>query len=204
MNSFDYKIAKNLICNCIKKNFNINVDMISVFHLCDEEFLEIIKSNIEKKVFGEYDNREYQISVTKHFLQTPGLYKCSENAVLIKKNEKDDLSLLLAELIHSKSITRSKRYVEDWVREGIPHYLAKVLCEICGIEYSGSAHEEFFVIWERVHRIKGSIEDLLKINFAPYIQMARARLKILFRFEDSVDILTIPFKKAKTLVNLIA
>lgn len=204
MNSVDYKIAKNLICNCVKKNLNVNVDMISVFHLCDEEFLKIIKSNIEKKIFGEYDIIEYQISVIKHFFQTPGLYKCSENAVFIKNNEKDDLSLLLAELIHSKSITRSKRYVEDWIREGIPHYIAKVLCEICEIEYSGSAHEEFFVIWERVHRIKGSIEDLLKINFAPYIKISRARLEILFRYEESVDILTIPFKKAKTLVNSIA
>lgn len=204
MISDDYKIAKILICNCIKKNFNINVDMISVFHLCDEEFLDVIKNNIEKKIFGEHDNREYQLSVIRHFLQTPGLYKCSENAVFIKENEKDDLSLLLAELIHSKSITRSKKYIEDWIREGIPHYLAKVLCEICKVEYSGSGHEEFFVIWERIHHIKGSIEELLKINFAPYIQMTRARLEILFRYEENIDILTIPFKKAKTLVNLIA
>ena len=130
----------------------------------------------------------------------PGLYKWKDKIIYIKKKERFDLSLLLTELIHAKSITQGKKYIEDQIKEGLPHYLAKLLCVKCSIPYKESAHRIYFQIWERIHK-KFNLKVLVKILFTNNIAISIEILKNIFNNEKK-DILEIPFEKAMKLLKV--
>ncbi|GAH14962.1 unnamed protein product [marine sediment metagenome] len=67
----------------------------------------------------------------------PGLYKWKEKTVFIKIEEKYNFGLLLVELLHAKSVTQGHSYIKSCIREGLPHFLAKILSVKCEIHYEG-------------------------------------------------------------------
>ena len=102
--------------------------------------------------------------------------------MFIKNEAKFDFSLLLAELLHSKSITKGKQTISKWLSEGLIHYLGKVLCELCGINYIDSGHRDYFIIWEKIHK-KFNLEVLRTIIFSEDIIITIRILKHIFKYE---------------------
>ncbi|MHA1491256.1 MAG: hypothetical protein ACTSRI_16600 [Promethearchaeota archaeon] len=110
------------------------------------------------------------------------------------------MSLVLSELLHAKSITQGNKEIEDWIREGLPHYLAKMLCIKCGISYSESRHQQYFSLWEKLNE-KYELYTLSTIIYAKDIRITRSFLKTIMNYLHD-DILEISFQKAKELVGI--
>lgn len=125
----------------------------------------------------------------------PGFYKWNEKTVYIKNRERYNYSLLLTELLHAKSITQRKKYIEDWVREGLPHYLARLLCYKCNFEYKKTGYQIYFSFWEKIHK-KYNLNVLKTILYTNDIKILKQILKY-----DKNDILEISFEKAKKLLG---
>jgi len=131
----------------------------------------------------------------------PGFYKWKEKKIFIKEAFKSDFSLLLVELLHSKSITQGNSYIKPWISEGLPHFLAKVLCNKCNIDYSDSGHQIYFSIWAQLYNLHG-ITKLRDILYVDDINVSIGKLKQIFRYNYN-DILEISFEKAKDLLKFI-
>jgi len=105
----------------------------------------------------------------------------------------------LVELLHSKSITQGRIDIEDWLREGLPHYLSKNLCQTHDIHYKESAHDVYNELWERIH-VKYGLRVLRKILYSDDIKITMELLKKIFNY-DKNDILEIPYDRVKELLN---
>ncbi len=136
-----------------------------------------------------------------------GIYKRKEKSVIIKKENQFDYSLLLVELLHSKSITQYYNETEDWITEGIPHFIATVICEKCKISrfketnHIKSIWDKYFDVWIKLYKIYG-LNFLKTIIYSKDIKITKALLKNAFSYPNE-DILTISYKKAKELSELI-
>lgn len=129
----------------------------------------------------------------------PGLYKRREKKIYIKKEKKRDFCLLLAELLHSISIMQHHNEIEDWINEGLIHYLTKILCKKCKIQYIQSEHHKYFEIWKKIHQ-KYGLEVLLTLLKSQDIRITKRLLNYMFNYEKD-DILEISFEKSKNLLN---
>lgn len=87
----------------------------------------------------------------------------------------------------------------DWIKEGLPHYLARILCEKCKIPYSESRHQQFFPIWKIIHE-KYNLSVLTTIIYAKNIRITKNMLKNILNYEKD-DILEISYQKAKELIE---
>ena len=174
---------------------NIDVRDVPIIYVGDFEFYKYIKRNfsLEPERYEDVDQVKQRYRLYCELI--PGLYKWKEKAVIIKKNRKSDISLLLVELLHSKSITQGKPYIEDWLREGLPHYLSKLICEKQSIPYAPSAHDIYFRMWKEIHERHG-IQVLKKILYVDEIRLTLEILKKIFTY-DKDDILEISFQNVK-------
>ena len=127
------------------------------------------------------------------------MFKWKEEKIYIKIVAKFDYSLLLAELLHSKSITKSKVWIRKWLSEGLIHYLAKILCKMCNINYIESGHSDYYITWEKIHK-KYDLEVLKTIIFAEDIKITIGILKNIFKYEKD-DILNLTFKEITELLK---
>ncbi len=199
-NSSDLPAQIEVVYLCIEKYLKINVRDVSISHLNEIEFLRCIKSNINLSLefFEDIQTlKEFYIEFCKRI---PGLYKWREEKIFIKEKEKADMSLVLSELLHAKSITQGNKEIEDWIREGLPHYLAKMLCMKCGIFYSESRHQQYFSFWEILNE-KYGLYTLSTILYAKDIRITRSFLKTILNYPDD-NILEITFQKAKELIGI--
>ena len=134
------------VFNCIETNLQTNIDVrnVNISYLGDYSFHKAIKRNYPQAT-------EILINLYREYDQ--GIYKHIEHIVLIKRAEMFNASVLLVELLHSRAIFQGKKYVQDWINEGIPHYLAYELCRICGIDYQVSLSEkDHLIFWNRIHK----------------------------------------------------
>jgi len=129
-----------------------------------------------------------------------GLYKWSEKQLYIKFTAKLDSSLLLAELLHSKSITQGNNRIRKWISEGLIHYITKILCYKCELQYNESGHSDYFIVWEKIHQ-SYDLDILTTIAFSQDIKISMVLLKNIFRYKKD-DIMEIQFEKAKSMLNL--
>jgi len=187
------------IYQCIEYFLGLNVRDVPIKYLNLIEFYQTIKSNtkLPKELYNDPD-------FIKEFFRnacdiTQGMYKWKEKMVIIKEIHKHDSSMLLTELIHSKSITQNFKEIEDWIKEGIPHYIAKILSEKCKIPYIKSEREKFFVIWDDIYK-RYNLELLKTLIYPEDIQITKKLLKQLLNYNKD-DILTISFERAKHLLN---
>ncbi len=194
-----YKQSKNRVLTCIREHLNLDVSDTPILYVNNYEFYKCIKDNY-KLSSESYQDIEFTKERYKFLCEIiPGLFKWKDEKIYIKNEAKFDFSLLLAEILHSKSITKGKISIRKWLSEGLIHYLEKVLCELCGIDYVESGHSDYFVIWEKIHK-KFNLEVLKTIIFAEDIKITISILKHIFRSEDD-DILEITFDEIKTLLD---
>ncbi len=186
-----------IVYNCINLHLKINTRNIPLLYVNLHEFYLCLKSNIQVLV----NNPQLLRELCLHYCEIiPGLYKYREKTVFIKNSHKYDLCLLLTELLHAKSIFQHHKSTEDWIKEGLIHLVAKILCEKCNIEYIPSGHSHFFVIWEHIYR-EHDLNLLRNIIFAEDIRITKSFLKNLFNYHKD-NILEISFEEAKNLLNI--
>lgn len=183
--------SKKKVINCIREQLNLDVSDVPVLYVNNFKFYKCIKKNY--KLSSESYQDIESIKERYKFLceVIPGLYKWKDEKIYIKNEAKFDFSLLLAELLHSKSITKGKIQIRKWLSEGLIHYLEKILCEMCNINYIESGHSDYFIIWEKIHK-KYSLDVLKTIIFAEDIKITIEILKNIFQYEGA-DILEITF-----------
>ena len=188
------------VYGCIELHLKINVRDVPVLYLNEIEFLRCIKSNVNLSLDYIKDIEALKGFYIEFCKRIPGIYKWREKTVYIKAIERGDMSLLLSELLYAKSITQTHKEIKDWIREGLPHYLAKKLCLKCNIPYSESRHQQHFLLWEKINR-KYDLYTLSSIIYAKDIRITIKFLKYIMNYQDD-DILTIPYQKAKKLLEL--
>lgn len=188
----NYEFMKERVIDCICRCLDLVVDAVTINYIDLMRFYQCIKRNYPLEDEDIYKYREKCAFRTKI---TPGLYKWEEREIYIKEYAKFDFSTLLVELIHSQSITQGNGYIQKWISEGIPHYLAMILCKHCDIEYIESLfYQDYFKIWRRFHKIYG-FDILKRIVFTDNIIETRYILQHTFHyFKD--DILEIGTKEA--------
>lgn len=198
MNSNDKLISiQNSVYRCINHFLNIATSDVPIEYVTDLEFFRYLKTNshLSPQYFEIEDiNLFYRTSCEI----TPGIYKYRERRVIIKIKNKYDSCLLLAELLHSKSITQFHKDTENWIKEGLPHYLAKIICKKCKFQYKDSTHEQFYPLWEYIHE-KYGFNVLKTILFPIDIKFTIRTLQWIFNYHKE-DILKIPFEKAQELL----
>lgn len=199
LNSF-FKNLKEKVFICIENHLDINVREVPILYVNNFDFYKCIKSNYKFNP-EDYVNVEIIKSQYKILCEViSGLYKWKEKSIYIKEEARLNFSLLLAELLHSQSITQGKSYIEEWISEGLPHYLTKIFCKNCSIKYIESGHQEYFPLWEKVHK-KHDLIVLKTILFSEDIIITENLLKFIFEYEGK-DMLQLSFKKAKDLLSL--
>jgi len=199
MSDATFTKSKEKVINCIKNNLNIDVSEVPISYMDNIDFYKVIKQNY--KLSSEtYQNIELVKERYKLLCEIiPGLYKWKDEKVYIKNEAKFDFSLLLAELLHSKSITKRNTQIRKWFSEGLIHYLEKILCELCDIRYIESGHRDYFVIWEKIYN-KYSLDVLKTIIFAEDLKISIGIMKHIFHYEKD-DILKISLSKILTLLK---
>ena len=196
-----YNQYKEKIINCIQRHLGLNVRDVPVLYVDLVDFYKCIKSNYQLSsefyddIEGVKDRYKFLCEVIS------GLYKWKDKKIYIKNKSKFDLSLLLAELLHSKSFTQDKSWIRKWISEGLTHYLTKILCNECDIKYIESGHRDYFVIWEKIHE-KYDLEVLKTILFAQNMKISVQILKHIFRYEKD-DILQMTFENARSRLELL-
>ena len=192
-----YRKGREKVYNCIARSLRVDVRNVPIFYVSLNRFYHIIKANLKKK----HLNNPYLIEkLTLSYLKiVPGLWKRDEQRVYIKETFSHDFCLLLSELLHSKSIIQQDNYAKEWIKEGLPHYIAKLLCEMCGIRYIKSEHSKYFQFWERIYR-KTGLNFLRNILFAQRIEIAKALLKSFLGYERE-DIFELSFEDARDLLS---
>ncbi len=182
------------VYNCIENYVNINVQDVPISYVDNLEFYRCIKDNFPLDPI-RYNNIEKVKDLYRLYCEIiPGMYKWRERKIFIKEEKKYDFSLLLAELLHSKSITQGYKTIADWIKEGLPHYLEKILCQLCNITYTESEHKKYFIIWEQVHQKYNDLNVLYAIIFAENINITKSILKAIFNYNKE-DILEITFEE---------
>jgi len=189
--------AQNLVYGCINRFLGIDVSDVPIEYVNDINFFRYLKDNshLSPSYFEIEDvNLFYRMSCEI----TPGIYKYRERRVIIKIQHKNDSCLLLTELLHSKSITQAYASTEKWIKEGLPHYLARIICKKCKFRYENSTHKEFFPLWEYIHN-KHGFDVLVTILYPLDIKFTIRTLQWIFKY-DKEDILEVPFKEAQNLL----
>jgi len=196
----DSNLRNTFLYNCINYWLEIDVRDVPILYVNDTEYFLCIKKNFTI-TFDKKRNIDFLIELFRFVCEiTPGLYKHDEKKIYIKFKEKNDLCLLLTELLHSKSITQYYKEIDEWIREGLPHYLAKLLCEKCKIQYIESSHSEYFDAWAFIYE-KYGLSVLRNILFCSDIRITKGILKSIMNY-DKDDILEISFQKAKELMDI--
>ncbi len=193
-----YSQNKDKVIRCIKQNLGLDVSDVPVLYVNNLDFYKCIKNNyrLSSEAYQDLVSVKERYRILCEII--PGMFKWNEEKVFIKIEAKYDFSLLLAELLHSKSVTKGKSTIRKWLSEGLIHYLEKILCELCGIEYIESGHKDYFDIWEKVHK-KYNLEVLKTIIFAEDIRITRNLLVTIFKYTGD-DILELPFDYIKELI----
>ncbi len=191
--------SKEKVINCIKKYLNIDVIKVPVFYLNNIDFYKCIKHNykLSSETYQDIKSVKERYKLLCEII--PGLYKWKDEKVYIKNEAKFDFSLLLAELLHSQSITKGKIQIRKWFSEGLIHYLEKILCDLCNLDYVESGHCDYFIIWEKIH-YKYSLEVLITIIFAEDIKISIGIMKNIFHYEKD-NILELSLSKILTLLE---
>ena len=192
-------MSKKEVINCIKKYLSLDVSDVPVLYVNNFKFYKCIKQNYKLSSESYQDVESIKERYKFLCVSIPGLYKWKDEKIYIKNEAKFDFSLLLAELLHSKSITKGKSQIRKWLSEGLIHYLEKILCENCNINYIESGHSDYFIIWEKIHK-KYNIEVLKSILFAEHLLITIELLKQIFRYKKN-DILNIPFDEIKQMTR---
>ena len=181
-------MIKEKIYNCISKFLNLDVKDTPIVYTDFFTFYKCIKTNYHLPLSNNNDLEQIKERYTFYCQNIPGLYKWKEKTIYIKETEKHDQSLLLIELIHSKSITQGHSEIESWISEGLPHYLSFLLCKECEIEYRQSAFSIYFPIWKSIHK-KYGFKLISRLIFTKELNLCVSILKNIFQY-DKDDILT--------------
>jgi len=186
------------VYNCIKNYLQIDVSDVPIVYMNSYDYYRCIKTNVTSAL-QFHKKPEFLNELYMFYCEcVSGLYKRREKRVVIKEESKNDSALLLVELLHAKSIIQNYKITEDWINEGLTHYIAKILCEKCKILYKESGHQKYFTIWEKIYQKYGL--DLLKnIIFAEDIKITQKILKLLLNYKRN-DVLELSFEKAKALL----
>ena len=189
------------IIKCIDQMLGINARDVQVNYIDTFDFYKKIKSNYElgPEMYSDLENVKERY---KFFCEIiPGLYKWKEKTVFIKIEEKYNFGLLLVELLHAKSVTQGHSYIKSWIREGLPHFLAKILSVKCEIHYEEKGYQIYFPLWYKIHK-KFDLNILKTILFSENLKISVNILKSIFRYDKNY-ILELPYKKAKELYDKI-
>lgn len=141
------KQIQERVYTCIETNLYTNIDVrnVRISYPGDFNFHKAIKRNYPQAT---------ETLINLYWEHDQGIFKHSEQIVLIKRAEMFNPSVLMVELLHSRAIFQGKKYIQDWITEGIPHYLAYELCKICGMEYQVSLSEKDYLIFRsKIHRM---------------------------------------------------
>lgn len=192
---------KMKVIKCIKNYLDIDVSDVPVSYVDTISFYKCIKENykLSSETYQDIELVKERYKLLCEII--PGLYKWKDEKVYIKNEAKSDFSLLLAELLHSKSITKGNIQIRKWFSEGLIHFIEKILCELCDINYVESGHRDYFIIWEKIYN-KYGLEVLKSIIFAEDIKITIGIMKHIFRYENN-DILEIPLSKILLLLEKI-
>lgn len=186
---------------CIESNLKIDINAraVQINYLNEYSFYKLLEAN-------RPDVPETLLIL--NWECTQGIYKWNEKEIFIKTSYMFDAGLLLVELLHSRAIFQGKKYVQDWISEGIPHFLAKKLCDICDeIKYTVSENEKSFILfWEKIHHIyeKYGLDIFITILYPSNsrIELSILLLKGIFNYTRD-DILTIEFEEAQKKLSLL-
>ena len=195
--SFDKEIREKAL-NCIKKWLDLDLAEVPVLYVKNFEFYKVIKANymIEQENYNNIESLKLRFRYLCEIIQ--GLYKWKEKTIYIKKEFKADLSLLIAELLHAKSITQGHHFIKAWIREGLPHYLAKIVCQECNITYNESGYKIYFPLWEFLLN-KYNFDALKTIIYTDNLKVSIKILRYMFNY-DKDDILELSYKEAMDLI----
>ncbi|MGV9172706.1 MAG: hypothetical protein ACOC35_09065, partial [Promethearchaeia archaeon] len=187
MNDTFFDRSKKRVIECIKKHLDLDVSDIPVMYVTNFEFYKCIKKNykLRSESYEDIESVKERYRILCEII--PGMFKWKENKVYIKNEVESDFSLLLAELLHSKSITKGNASIRKWLSEGLVHYLEKILCKLCDIEYVESGHSDYFILREKVYD-KYGLEVMKTIIFAEDIRITIRLLQHIFGYNDD-DIL---------------
>lgn len=192
-------INSDTVYRCINSILDLNVTDVPIKYVDPFHFYKKIKSNypLPKPLYEDvgFVKEHYQLICEI----IPGIYKWKERSVIIKNEHIGDFSLLLTELLHSKSITQNHKEIQDWLKEGIPHYLAKYLCMKCKIPYSKSEHSEYFQFWEKIHE-KYGLDTIKTILYAEDIRISISIMKTILNYSKN-DILSLSFEEVVTFLK---
>ena len=194
---YDQNLEK--VYRCIKYYLGIEVRDVPLKYLDLKKFYLCIRSNTV------LDQELYEIPnfVKSYFINQceiiPGLYKKKEKKVVIKEGNENDYSLILSELIHSKSITQYYKDIENWMCEGLPHFIARILSIKCNIPWSPSEWEKFFNFWNEIYQ-KYNLRTLKRLIYSQDIQITKKLMKIILNYKKD-DILTLPFDIVKNYLD---
>lgn len=191
-------ILKERVYICIEKNinFNINIRDVPISYLGAVDFYKSIENNYPEAS---------ETRINLHWKYDQGIYKWNEEKVIIKTDDRFNPGLLLVELLHSQTIFKGKKYVEDWIKEGIPHYLAKEISSICGLEYQVSLSEkDFLLFWKKIHRMleKKDFDIFTTILYTTRIEISIKTLKEIFNYPKD-DILELDFEEVKKHLSIL-
>ncbi len=195
-----FNVQRENVLKCIHQHLGLDARNVEVAYVDDFEFYKLIKSN-HKIDSVHYKNLEdvkerYRLICNA----TLGFNKWKERRVVIKINQKFNFGLLLVELLHAKSITQRKTFIKPWIREGLTHFIARVLCFKCDIEHEeNTLYRLYFPLWERIYDEVG-LNKLRQVLFVENIQESIKTLKQVFNYTDD-DILEIPYGKAISLMR---
>lgn len=193
------KEIKEKVLSCIKKCLNIDFRDVPIYYIENFNFYKIIKRNyiIEKELYNDIERVKERYKLLCEIIQ--GLYKWKEKRVIIKLQEKFNAGLLVVELLHSKSITQGHSYIKSWIREGLAHFLAEIICKKCNIEYSDSGYKHYYPLWQQIYERYG-INVLKTILYAENLKISVDILKSGLNYHKE-DVLELPFNKALKLLK---
>jgi len=181
------------ICKCINHYVGIDVKDVPVKYVGILDFYYCIKHNYSLDLeFFTTDQIKERYAYLCQIVN--GLYKWQEKIIYIKQQFKYDFSILLVELLHSKSITQGNNNIQLWIREGLPHFLAKVLCRRCNFVSQSSGYVEYVQFWENIAKRHG-FEFLKSILYEGTLQDLKNTLSLLFNYDEESNILEVPFQK---------
>lgn len=197
-NSFSNEIKERAL-TCIERWLGIDARNVPILYVENFDFYKIIKNNytIEKELYDDIERIKERYKLLCEIIQ--GLYKWKEKKVIIKVQERNNTGLLIAELLHSKSITQGHSQIKAWIREGLAHFLAEIICKKCNIEYFDSSYKYYYPLWQQVYERYG-LNVLKTILYSENLKISIDILKSCLNYKND-DILELPFNKALKLLK---
>jgi len=181
---------------CIETHLqtNLNIRNVTISYIGDLSFYHAIETNFPGAT---------ETLILLYSENDQGIYKHNEHVVLIKTSEMFNPDVLMVELLHSRAVFQGKKYIQDWIKEGVPHYLAYMLCRICGFEYQLSLSEiNYFNFWHKIYRThyEQGLSLLESILYPTIFYQSIITMKNVLHYPKD-DVLELEFEEAQRQLN---